>query len=386
MPLTKLNHVLNQAVEAGTVPGLVAMAANREGVFFENAVGTLGVDNSKPMELDSLHRIFSMTKAIGTLAAVKLVEDGKLELDTPVADILPEFATLQVLDGFDGDSPILRAPKTQATIRQLATHTSGLEYEFWNEKIAKYLQLTGHPTVLSGLKQALNYPLSFDPGTDWGYGIGIDWLGQVVEAVSGKRIDAFCKNFLFDPLGMADTVFECTGKHRDRLVTAHAHDKNGKLVPTGLEAPANPEVYGMGHALFSTAPDYMRFLRMLLGGGELDGVRILKPETVDMVCQNHIGNLKIKKMKSLAQPMSANVDFFPGVTKKWSLGFMVNEDDIPGMRSAGSQSWAGILNSHYWWDPNKGVIGIVFMQHLPFADEPALQIYGDFERAVYASL
>ncbi|MBZ0216355.1 MAG: beta-lactamase family protein [Fimbriimonadaceae bacterium] len=384
--MTAINDVLNQAIAAGKVPGLVAMAANRDGVFFEAAAGTRGVDNDRAMRIDSMHRIFSMTKAIGTLAAVKLIEDGKLALDTPVADILPDFAKLRVLEGFDGDTPKLRAPRTQATIRHLATHTSGLEYEFWNANTSKYLQVTGHPTVLSGLKKSLNYPLSFDPGTDWGYGISIDWLGQVVEKVSGQCIDAYCKKFLFDPLGMKDTVFECKGAHRDRLVTAHTHDESGALVPTGLEAPAEPEFYGMGHALFSTAPDYMRFLRMLLGGGELDGVRIVKPETVDLICQNHIGELTMGKMISTSPPLSADVDFFPGVDKKWGLGFMFNEEDIPGMRAAGSQSWAGVLNSHYWWDPKTGIIGIIFMQHLPFADETALQIYGDFERAVYASL
>ena len=384
--MTQMQEVLDRAVSAGKVPGLVAMAANADGVVFEGAVGTCGVDTDRALQLDSVHRIFSMTKAIGTAAAVKLVEEGALSLDAPVADILPEFGALQVLEGFDGDTPKMRAPASQATIRHLATHTSGLEYEFWNADVAKYLEVTGHPTILSGLKQSLNYPLCFDPGTSWGYGISIDWLGQVVEAVSGKRIDAYCNEFLFEPLGMSDTLFECTGAHRDRLVTAHAHDEEGNLVPTEMEAPSGPEVYGMGHALFSTAPDYMRFLRMLLGEGEVDGVRIFKPETVAMIRDNHIGSVEMGKMTTVAPPVTADVDFFPGVTKKWGLGFMFNETDIPGMRSAGSQSWAGVFNTHYWWDPAKNIAGIIFMQHIPFADETALGIYGDFERAVYASV
>lgn len=384
--MTKMMDVLEGAVSAGKVPGLVAMVANADGIVFEGATGARGVDDSRPMELSSIHRIFSMTKAIGTAAAVKLVEEGALGLDTPVADILPQFAELQVLDGFDGDTPKLRAPASQATIRQLATHTSGLEYEFWNADVAKYLEVTGHPTVLSGLKQSLNYPLAFDPGTKWGYGISIDWLGQVVEAVSGKRIDAYCADVLFEPLGMADTKFECKGADRERLVTAHAHDETGAMVPTELEAPSEPEVYGMGHALFSTAPDYMRFLRMLLRRGELDGVRVFKPETVAMIRENHMGALEMGKMTSIAPPLSADVDMFPGVVKKWGLGFMFNEDDIPGARSAGSQSWAGVLNTHYWWDPKKNIAATIFMQHLPFADEKALGIYGEFEQAVYAAV
>ncbi len=381
-----MKAVLDQAIEAGKVPGLVAMAANSEGVFFEAAVGKRGVDNDQRVQIDSMHRIFSMTKAIGTAAAVKLIEDGKLSLDTPIADILPDFADLQVLEGFDGDTPILRPAKTQGTIRHLATHTSGLEYDYWNGNIAKYLKVTGHPVVISGLKRSLNYPLSFDPGTKWGYGPSTDWLGQVVEVISGKRIDAFCKEILFEPLDMPDTVFECTGERRDRLVTAHVHDKTGALVATGLEAPSEPEFYGMGHALFSTAPDYMRFLRMLLGGGELEGTRILSEESVAMMRKNQIGDLIMEKMVTALPAFSASVDFFPGVTKKWGLGFMFNEEDIPGMRSAGTQSWAGALNTHMWWDQKKDVVAVIFMQHLPFADETALQIYGDFEKAVYASL
>lgn len=381
-----IDDVLNQAVCDHKVPGLVAMAAGRDGVFYKRAVGSTGGDNAAPMRLDSIHRIFSMTKAIGTLAAVKLVEDGVLELDTPVADILPDFAKLQVLEGFDGDTPILRPPASQATIRQLATHTSGLAFEIWNEEIAKYLDVTGLPSIRTGLLESLNYPLVFDPGTSWAYGPSTDWLGRVVEEVSGKRIDAYCRDFLFEPLGMNDTVFECTRARRERLVSAHGRDENGALVPMDIEPPSKPEFYGMGRALFSTAPDYMQFLRMLLGRGELDGVRIFKPETVSMICENHIGGVNIPVMSTMSPSLSADLDFLPGVAKKWGLGFAFNQEDIPGMRAAGSQSWAGILNTHMWWDPATGIAALIFMQHLPFLDETAMQIYGDFERAVYASL
>lgn len=384
--LAPIDAVLDQAVSDNRVPGIVAMAADRNGVFYQRAVGTMGVDNDASMRLDSMHRVFSMTKPVGTLAAVKLVEDGMLELDTPVVDILPDFARLQVLEGFDGDTPILRPPASQATIRQLATHTSGLEFEIWNDKVAKYLEVTGLPSVRTGLIESLNCPLVFDPGTSWGYGPSTDWLGRVVEEVSGKRIDAYCRDFLFDPLEMNDTVFECTGASRERLVSAHGRDGNGALVPMDIEPPSNPEFYGMGRALFSTAPDYMRFLQMLLGKGELDGVRIFKPETIAMICKNHIGDVKIPVMASTNPMLSADLDFLPGVAKKWGLGFAFNQKDISGMRAAGSQSWAGILNTYMWWDPATGVAGLIFMQHIPFLEEIAMQIYGDFERAIYASL
>ncbi len=381
--IAAIDAALDRAVSDNNVPGIVAMAADRDKVFYTRAVGTMGVDNDAPMPIDAIHRIFSMTKPIGTLAAVKLIEDGMLELDTPVSEILPDFAELLVLEGFDGDTPIMRAPASQATIRQLATHTSGLEFETWSAKIARYLEVTGQPSIRTGLLESLNYPLSFDPGTSWGYGTSTDWLGRVVEKVSGKPIDVFCREFLFEPLGMNDTVFECV--QRSRLVTAHSRDKTGALMALDIEPPPNPEFYGMGRALFSTAPDYMRFLQMLLGKGTLDGVRILKPETVAVVCENHMGNVEIPPMNSTDQFLSADLDFLPGIAKRWGLGFASNTEDIPGMRAAGSQSWAGILNSHMWWDPTKGVAGVIFMQNIPFLEDTAMQIYRDFERAVYAS-
>ena len=384
--MTLIDDVLDKAIADNKVPGLVAMAANRDGVFYDRAVGIMGVDKDTAMQSNAIHRIFSMTKAIGTLAAVKLVEEGALSLDTTVSSIFPEFAKLQVLDGFDGDTPRLRPPSSEATIRHLATHTSGLEFEVWSDKMSHYLEVTDHPSIRTGVLKSLNYPLSFDPGTSWSYGPSIDWLGRVVEEVSGKRIDEYCRQFLFDPLEMTDTIFECDGQYRNRLVSVHSRNKNGELEVIELEPPLEPEFYGMGRALYSTAPDYMRFLRMLLGKGELDGVRIFQSDTVAMICENHMGELNMRKMVTAMPSASKDLDFFPGVRKKWGLGFMFNEENIPDMRSAGTQSWAGLLNTHMWWDPEKDIAGVIFMQHLPFLDETAMQIYADFERAVYASI
>ena len=204
--MSGMNQVLERAVAAQDVPFAVGMAADADGVRYSGAVGDAAP--GRPAGEDTVFRIFSMTKAIGAVAAMILIDRGKMGFDTPVADILPEFARVQVLDGFDGDTPILRAPKTQATLRHLATHTSGLEYEFWNGDVARYMEATGHPTILSGLKASLFYPMMTDPGTRWGYGVGIDWLGQVVEAVDGRRIDAFCREEIFEPLDMANTAFE----------------------------------------------------------------------------------------------------------------------------------------------------------------------------------
>ena len=269
--MTAKDTVLSHAVERQDVPFVVAMVAKAAGptytgCFGEAAPGVKAVENT-------VFRIFSMTKAVGSTAAMLLVDRGKLDPDTPVQDILPEFAEIQVLEGFEGDKPVLRAPRTKATARQLATHTSGLEYEFWNADMANYLAKTGHPGVLSGLKKALFYPMMTDPGTRWGYGPGIDWLGLMVEKIDGRRIDKFCREEIFEPLGMTDTAFEVSDAMNKRLAAVKIRGEDGTFGPFEIAPPPNPEVYGMGHALYSTAPDYIKFLRMYLNRGTLNGNR-----------------------------------------------------------------------------------------------------------------
>ncbi len=382
---SRIDTALEQGVRDGLTPGVVAMAATRDGVAYAGAFGQRGAEDAAPMTADAVFRLFSMTKAIGSLAALKLVEAGSLDLDAAVADILPEFDAVQVLDGFDGDAPRLRAPKSRATVRQLATHTSGAVYEFWSADIARYLRATARPSVLAGTKAALHgYPLAFDPGARWDYGVGIDWLGQVVEAVSGQRIDAFCAEQIFAPLGMADTAFECEGPLRDRLVGAQAATPEG-WKPIPLAPPPHPEVYGMGHCLYGTAGDYLRFLRMILNDGALDGARVLKPETLRLMTKNQIGALDMTPMRTAIPQISADVDLFPGARMKHSIGFALTLDDIPAKRRAGSMGWAGVLNTHYWVDPASDVAGVIMMQHLPFVDARALSLYDAFERAVYAA-
>ena len=307
----------------------------------------------------------------------------KISMDTPVGDVLPAWNDLQVLDGFDGDTPILRAPKTRATLRHLATHTSGMAYEFWNPDVPRYLELTEHPSILSGLKVSLNYPLTTDPGTRWGYGSSIDWLGQVVEAVDGRRIDAFCQDEIFAPLGMGDTMFE-PGGVADRLADVSIRGEDGNFGPFDLAPPPEPEVYGMGHALYSTAPDYMRFLRMILNRGQLDGNRVLSESAVAEMTADQMNGLTFQTMTSLAPPLTADVELPEGTTH--SFFSARSEADVAGKRSAGTQSWAGICNTHYWVDPAKNVAAVIMTQSLPFVEPPLLKTYDAYERAVYAGL
>lgn len=384
--MQSIARILADHVAAGHTPGVVASVATHDGVVFEGAAGVRALGGDQAMTLDTVFRAFSMTKAVGAAAAAKCIEDGLLTLETPVEDILPAWKDVKVLKGFDGETPILEAPHTKATLRHLATHTSGLVYEFWNEGQGRYMAATEAPTILSGLKAALHsYPLAFEPGTKWDYGTGIDWLGQMVEAATGQRIDAYCREKFFDPLGMSNTRFELEGDMEARLAQAHIF-ADGQWAPHEIAPPPGPEVYGMGHALYTTGPDYLTFIRMLMGGGKLNGARVLAEDTVKMYCANQIGDLSVGKMTSYAPPLSADVDFFPEQENKFSLGCLLNTEDIDGKRRAGSQSWAGVLNTHYWFDPTAGVAAVIMLQHLPFVDDNCLAIYDAVEREVYRSL
>lgn len=375
-------QVLDRAVADRDVPFVVAMAGHANGIIFSGHSGE-AVTGRQAAE-DTAFRVFSMTKAIGSLAAMILIDRGKLSMDTPVADILPAWSDLKVLDGWNGDEPILRAPNSTATARHLATHTSGLEYEFWNPDVQKYLEVTGHPTILSGTKASMMYPLASDPGTRWGYGPGIDWLGQMVEAIDGRRIDAFCQDEIFGPLGMGDTAFEPDALTA-RLCDVAIRGEDGVLAPFELAPPPHPEVYGMGHALYSTAPDYMRFLRMVLNKGALDGNRILSEAALQQMCADQMQGLTFEKMVTVAPPLTDSFDPFPGTKVTHAFAFMRNEEAIPGRRGAGSLSWAGVCNTHYWIDPANDLCAVIMTQSLPFVEPRLMKTYADYEQALYAA-
>lgn len=381
--MRQLQGILDEAVAAGDAPFLVGMAASGGGVLWQGAAGTAAPGRAAGP--DTVLRIFSMTKAIGATAAMILLERGQIALDTPVTEILPDFAAVGVLEGWDGDTPRLRAPRRPVTLRHLASHSSGLEYETWNPKVADWLARSGHPPMRSGRRQALFYPLMSDPGTRWGYGIGIDWLGRVVEAVAGQPIDAFLRTELFDPLGMHDTDVVLRPDMAPRLAAAQARTAGGGFTPLTLPPPEAPEMHAMGHCLLSTAADYMRFLRMLLGRGRLDGVQLLAPETVAVMLQNHIGALRVGPMHSVNPRNSADVALFPGIPKTHSLAFLRVEADVPGMRRAGAQGWAGLLNTHCWIDPAADRAGLFLTQTLPFAEPRVMAAFARFERALYAA-
>ena len=382
--MKNLQDILNSSVSSGDLPFAVAVLANKDEVLWSGAAGDQSAGT--PASLNTGFRIFSMTKAVAGTAAMILIERGMLDPEASVESILPEFAALQVIEGFADGKPVLRAPKSKATIRQLATHTSGLEYELWNADIAQYFAATGNPTVLSGLKAGLNYPLASDPGTRWAYGISTDWLGQVIEKISGQRIDAFCQAEIFQPLGMNDTMFEVSYAMAPRMAGVSIRGEGGVLGPIDIAPPAKPEVYGMGHALYSTAPDYIKFLQMFLNKGAVGGTQLISEKGMSWMLADKTGGLGFNRLETVAPPLTASFDPFPGIRKSHSFGFLRVDEDVPGMRSAGSQSWAGLLNSHYWFDPKNGIAAVLMTQSLPFVDPRYMDVYAQFERSVYASL
>jgi len=388
MPDTKaIDTVLREAVAAGQVPGVTAAAATADGVLHEAAFGRRGLADAAPMTVDTVFRIASMTKAITGAAAMQMVEQGKLSLDQPAGEILPFLASPMVLDGVDAKGePKLRPAKGVITLRKLLTHTAGFVYDTWNREMNEYAAKTGHPAARTGKLQALHAPLGFDPGARWEYGINIDIAGRMVEIASGLDLESYFHQNLFRPLGMPDTGFVIKPQWKSRMAGVHARDASGALSPIDVLPPAeNPEFYAGGGGLFSTSRDYLTFLRALMNGGELDGARILKPETVALMGQNHMGALNVLPMKTFNPRMSNDCELFPGMEKKWGLTFLINTQDVPGARSAGSLAWAGINNTYYWLDPVKRVAGVLMTQILPFADPTVLGLLDRFERAVYAA-
>ena len=385
----QVDAVLRQAVDAKEVPGVVAMAATDKGMLYEGAFGSRALGEPAPMTLDTVFRIASMTKAITSTAAMQLVEQGKLKLDAPVPDVDPGISQPQVLEGFDaGGAPRLRPAKRPVTLKHLLTHTAGYSYDVWDGNTARYVKAANVPGRATGKVASLRTPLIFDPGDRWEYGINTDWAGRLVEVLSGQLLDAYFRDKIFGPLGMKDSGYAVSAEQRARQARVHARQPDGTLTVQPWEAPLapNPEFVSGGGPLYSTAPDYMTFLRMLLHGGTGNGTRLLKPETVADMNRNHTGNIPCGIMKTQNPALSNDVDLFPGADIRWGLGYMLNLQPGPNGRSAGTVSWGGLFNTYYWVDPARRVTGFIMTQILPFADTRALKLYGQFERAVYEAL
>jgi methyl acetate hydrolase len=384
---TAIDTVLKEAVDQGLVPHVAAIAADRDGVLYEGAAGVrIAGESDDPITISTQFAIMSMTKIICTTAALQLVERGELGLEDPVEKWCPDFADAQVLEGFDGETPRLRAPASQASVRQLITHTTGLGYWFWNEDLLRFEKVTGIPNVVPGSAEAFKAPLVADPGTRFVYGINTDWLGKVVEAVAGSTLDVVIREGVTDPLGMSDTMFRLDDARLANAVRVHTRGEDGRWSCAGLILNQSPDWWSGGHGLYSTPRDYIRFEQALLRGGELDSARILQEDTVEAAFSNQIDDLDFPAEIATADPPITDA-LRAGPGHKWGYWLLLNTEDVPGARRADTGAWAGLFNTHFFIDRATGICASIYTNSLPFVEpDGAWQLYGDFERALYAAI
>ena len=380
--------ILKSAVDADMpVAGVVAMVTDRNGNIYEGAAGKRRIDGDAAITTNDVFALFSTTKAITATAALQLVEEGALDLDAPASEYAPEIGELQVIEGFGDDgAPQLRAPRSIPTTRQLLTHTGGFGYDFFDEVYSRLADEQGQPSVITATKAALTTPLLFDPGERWQYGTNLDWVGQVVERLRGKRLGEVFEERIFQPLGSQNMSFVLREDFRSRLAEMHARNADGTLTPMDFELPTPPEVDFGGHGLYGTVGDYMKFIRMWLNDGAGEHGRVLKQETVEMAVQNHLGDLPVTMLPGVIPSLSNDAEFFPGQSKSWSLPFMINNEEAPTGRPAGALGWAGLANLFYWIDRENGYGGFWATQILPFGDPTSFTKYMEFETALYRSL
>ncbi len=376
-----INAMFETATNAGKVAGVVAMAAKADGtVLYSGAHGRRRIDADQPMTEDTVFWLASMTKAITCVGMLQLIEQGRAAMDQPAAELLPALANPQVLTGFGADGqPQLRPAKRPITIRHLLTHTCGMNIFMWDEAMTRFMEATGVSRDIDPNNPKLSLPLMFDPGERWQYSSGIDWAGTVMEAITGKKLGVYLKEAIFDPLGMDSTGFARTDSMYARMAHLHHRQADGTLAAQDLGPNKPPRIERGGGGLYSTAGDYMTFMLELLRGGG----RLLKPETMPLVTQNQMGDLRVAPLRTTNPALSYDAEFFPGLPKAWSAAFMMNLDDAPTGRSAGSLAWAGLTNCYQWIDPKQGVAGMVLSQSHPFVDPIVLDLLYGLERHVY---
>ena len=371
--------MFEQAFANANLPGVVGMIVDRDGVRFSSALGVTDTESNRPVAEDTPFQIASMTKALASVAAMQQVEAGRLELDAPIGDLVPDLANAQVLTGFDADGkPQLRPAARPVTLRHLLTHTAGLGYFFIHPEVLQYFSAVGMPAP--GSLDSIRMPLMFDPGERWEYSVGIDWAGLAVEAATGEKLGDYMAEHVFAPLGMTGTGFY--DALPESAAQVHVRDESGalKVQPMFL---GGGEYHNAGGGLIGTAPDYARFVRAMLRGGELDGKRVLKQETVAEMARNQIGPLRAGAMGTSMPHLAQPYDTFPDQHTGWGLGFLINPEQGPNGRAPGSLAWAGIFNSYYWIDPQSGVGGVMMSQLSPFGDPGALATFGALEQMAY---
>jgi CubicO group peptidase (beta-lactamase class C family) len=356
--LRRIDEGMKRLVDEKRIAGIVTLLTRRGKIVHHSAVGAKDVSKNDPVQKDPIFRIASMTKPITGAALMILYEEGKWRLEDPVSRHIPEFATLQVYTGANPDgTPTLEPARRSMTMRELMTHTGGLGYILNRTSPVDRMIIQGRVLDSTAPLQTMidklaKMPLQSQPGTRWAYSIAVDVQGYLVEKLSGQKFDQFLRTRLFEPLGMKDTAFYVPKEKLSRLALVHAEAKGGGL--TVEENRGDPTVVPLGPSggggLFSTAMDYARFTEMLLNGGQLNGVRVLAPRTVEMMRTNYVNPEPLKTMG-------------PGIG--WTLGFQVVTDAAAAGEpySNGSYNWFGILGTWFWIDPVEDFAFIGMLQH-----------------------
>ncbi len=358
-----IEETLKAAIRPDGIPAVVAMVASADKVIYHGAHGNAS--------LDSLFRIYSMTKPVTSVAAMQLVEQGKLDLDAPVTRYLPELANRKILTGFTRSRrPLLRPARRVPTIRQLLSHTSGYAYTSWDPLLAKYRNPGGYMTA----------PLVFEPGARWQYGTSTDIIGRVVERISGLNLEEYFQANIFRPLGMNDTTYFPPPSSHSRILPKATRLPNGTYKEEYLPVPAKITPGG-GGGLFSTASDYVKFMRIFLNGGQ----GILKESSLAAMRQNQIGKLNVRTMVTQAPAVTKNFGFHIEAGDKFGLGFQINPVPYENGRAANSMAWAGFWNTFFWIDPASNLCAVILMQTGPFFDAPSIATLEAFEKAVYGA-
>jgi methyl acetate hydrolase len=366
---TAVDALLRTAVQQKRVPYVVGAVADAKGVAYEHAEG---------VGLDAIFSIASMTKPITSIAVLQLVEAGKIKLDEAASTYAPEIGAVQVLD-----AGAMRPPKRPITIRHLLTHTAGFGYEFMNRDLFGMVGKGTLPSVMAGGDGFLKAPLLFDPGSRWEYGINTDWLGRIVERVSGQSLEAYFKRHIFDPLGMQDSFFVVPPDKRPRLAKMFQRTKDGALAEQPPR-PAPPAVFfSGGGGLFSTARDYLTLARALMAGGQLGQARILTADSVAAMGRNQIGDLTIRPFESVMPELATDNAALAGDLDKFGFGFAFNSKPSSAGRGANTLTWAGIFNTFFWIDREKQVSAVLMTQMLPGLDPGPAKLLEEFDRAVY---
>ena len=347
----RLMDVLRREVASGRLPGAVAMIARRGQIGLFEAVGQQGPGTSTPMQTDSIFRIYSMTKPVVSVAVMMLVERGQLLLSDPVSRWLPEYANQQVAT-VSGLEPV----RNPATVQDLLRHTAGLTYEFLGDSSVQRqygaVKIASRERTNAEFSQTLaGVPLQFQPGTVWAYSRATDVLGRLVEVVSGQGLGAFLQAEIFGPLGMVDTGFAVPPDQHHRIAEPFAHDPDGGVPMKVLEPRQVPAMEGGGGGLMSTAMDYTRFLQCLRNRGELDGVRLLGPHTVDYMTADHLGGTP-----SDGTLLPPGHGFGLGFAVRTHLGL----SPVPG--SVGLYYWGGIAGTTFFVDPALDMYAMLMVQ------------------------